>query len=92
MPVYEWCERELRIEEPAVRIEATVDAPLQVRPVTLDDYVRHIQRSSLQVFMGLDTQAVRGVQAPPQERTFAAAVRMLRGGPGGYPGGGRDAA
>lgn len=90
MPVYEWCQRELRIEEPAVRIEATVDAPLQVRSLTLDDYVRHIQRSSTQVFMGLDTQDIREAEAPPQERTYAAAVRMLRGRAGGYPGGGGD--
>lgn len=59
MPVYEWCERELRIEEPAVRIEATVEAPLQVRSVNFDEYVCHMQSSSLQVFMGLDTQDFR---------------------------------
>ncbi|MGE7156732.1 hypothetical protein ACQKJ1_23695 [Methylorubrum rhodesianum] len=65
------------------------DASLPVRAVTLDDYVRHIQRwNPLAFAMGLDRQAVRDGESPPQERTFAMAVRMLRGGPGGSPGGG----
>ncbi len=87
------------VEEPAVQIEATLEAPLQVRPVTLDDYVRHIQRFNPQAFydavggaMGIDTQDIRRAEAPPQERTYAAAVRMLRGGHGGFHGGGGQAA
>lgn len=58
----------------------------QGRPVTIDEYVRHMQRTDMTAFfdavgaaMGADTQETREAAAePPQERTFAMAARAMR--------------
>ncbi len=49
----------IRAEVRAWRRAAIDAARVQVRPVTPEDYVRHIQRFRLQAFMGIDTQEIR---------------------------------